>query len=124
MDPARIDRIVSEARQAAAEGLQGAMEAVEQALRNMNISANPEQAASQETTGKPKSTPLSGDKEQVMEDAGVEQTQDGVPLEAQGSEAQAPKVLNQEQEREVILRMIAEGRITPDEGDMLLEALN
>jgi hypothetical protein len=28
-----------------------------------------------------------------------------------------------EQEREAILRMIAEGRVTPEEGDLLLEAL-
>ncbi|MBC8077444.1 MAG: hypothetical protein H7Y32_15330, partial [Chloroflexales bacterium] len=28
-----------------------------------------------------------------------------------------------EQERDAILRMIAEGRITPEEGDLLLEAL-
>jgi hypothetical protein len=28
-----------------------------------------------------------------------------------------------DQEREAILRMIAEGRVTPEEGDMLLEAL-
>jgi hypothetical protein len=28
-----------------------------------------------------------------------------------------------EKEREAILRMIAEGRITPEEGDLLLEAL-
>jgi hypothetical protein len=28
-----------------------------------------------------------------------------------------------EQERETILRMIAEGRISPEEGDLLLEAL-
>ncbi len=28
-----------------------------------------------------------------------------------------------EQEREAILRMIAEGRISPEEGDMLLEGL-
>ncbi len=33
------------------------------------------------------------------------------------------EAVNPEQEREAILRMIAEGRITPDEGDMLLEAL-
>ena len=30
---------------------------------------------------------------------------------------------NLDQEREAILRMIAEGRITPEEGDLLLEAL-
>ena len=40
----------------------------------------------------------------------------GVPQAA----APAPDV---EQEREAILRMIAEGRITPEEGDLLLEAL-
>jgi hypothetical protein len=36
--------------------------------------------------------------------------------------AEAPEV-NAEQEREAILRMIAEGRISPEEGDLLLEAL-
>ena len=30
---------------------------------------------------------------------------------------------NLDQEREAILRMIAEGRVTPEEGDLLLEAL-
>jgi len=30
---------------------------------------------------------------------------------------------NPEQERIAILRMIAEGRITPEEGDLLIEAL-
>jgi len=39
-----------------------------------------------------------------------------------GSTSQAP-VYNLEQEREAILRMIAEGRVTPEEGDLLLEAL-
>jgi hypothetical protein len=38
--------------------------------------------------------------------------------------APATPSVNPEQEREAILRMIAEGRITPDEGDMLLEALD
>ena len=33
------------------------------------------------------------------------------------------KPSNPEQERETILKMVAEGRITPEEGDMLLEAL-
>jgi len=37
-----------------------------------------------------------------------------------GEQEAAP---NLEQEREAILRMIAEGRITPEEGDMLLEGL-
>jgi len=37
------------------------------------------------------------------------------------SETEGP---NLEAEREAILRMIAEGRVTPEEGDMLLEGLN
>ena len=34
-----------------------------------------------------------------------------------------PSAADLEQEREAILRMIAEGRISPEEGDMLLEGL-
>jgi SHOCT-like protein len=55
-------------------------------------------------------------REAGSEEAGVEsQVQ---PLEANKA------VVDVEQEREAILRMIAEGRLTPDEGDMLLEALS
>ena len=32
--------------------------------------------------------------------------------------------INKEQEREAILKMIAEGRISPEEGELLLEALD
>ena len=42
--------------------------------------------------------------------------------EQSASTSQSPEY-NLEQEREAILRMIAEGRITPEEGDLLLEAL-
>ena len=42
--------------------------------------------------------------------------------EVEGREEEK-KPSNPEQEREAILKMIAEGRITPEEGDMLLEAL-
>ena len=38
------------------------------------------------------------------------------------SSSSAPEP-NLEQEREAILRMIAEGRISPEEGDLLLEGL-
>ena len=37
-----------------------------------------------------------------------------------GNSAPAPDL---DQEREAILRMIAEGRISPEEGDLLLEGL-
>ncbi len=45
---------------------------------------------------------------------------EAAPVEQAESEADEP---NLEAEREAILRMIAEGRITPEEGDMLLEGL-
>jgi hypothetical protein len=47
-----------------------------------------------------------------------------VPVDA--TEANKPTSvagLSPEQDREAILRMIAEGRISPEEGDLLLEAL-
>lgn len=45
--------------------------------------------------------------------------------QSQGSDEQAASAppVDPEKEREAILRMIAEGRITPEEGDLLLESL-
>ncbi|HWQ13924.1 MAG TPA: hypothetical protein VNL77_14085, partial [Roseiflexaceae bacterium] len=40
------------------------------------------------------------------------------PAEAQGGQQTTP-----DERRAAILRMVAEGRITPEEGDLLLEAL-
>ena len=49
------------------------------------------------------------------EQSGLEGLEDVKGLDKQAA--------NPEQEREAILRMIAEGRISPEEGDLLLEAL-
>jgi hypothetical protein len=47
-----------------------------------------------------------------------------VPLDAaEYSKPSSAGTLSPEQDREAILRMIAEGRISPEEGDLLLEAL-
>ncbi len=55
--------------------------------------------------------------------AGEEKSVDD-PARSEATAEQSEAVeLNPEQERIAILRMIAEGRITPEEGDMLLEAL-
>ena len=43
--------------------------------------------------------------------------------DASATTSQPAPEYNLEQEREAILRMIAEGRVTPEEGDLLLEAL-
>jgi hypothetical protein len=46
-----------------------------------------------------------------------------VDSEGKGQVAEGSQPIDIDQEREAILRMIAEGRVTPEEGDLLLEAL-
>ena len=120
MDPERINRIVEQANRAASEGVYGAMEAVEQALRNMTMTP----PGPSTTPPKPPTPPDMGTRDQ----ASNERAQPEVPVapaeeQIGATETISPTTINPEQEREAILRMIAEGRITPDEGDMLLEAL-
>ena len=103
MEPGRIDRIVEQARRAASEGVLGALEAVEQALQNLSVT--------RPTSHVPPVTP-----EQATPPTSATAAA-STPPEA------GPETGSIEQEREAILRMIAEGRITPEEGDMLLEAL-
>lgn len=50
-------------------------------------------------------------------------SESGQADQAERETEEAEETPNLEQEREAILRMIAEGRITPEEGDMLLEGL-
>jgi hypothetical protein len=92
-DQIRLQRILDQAQKATAEGVQGAMEAVEQALKNLRLTVP---------------TPTSS-----------EAAQPEVPV----APVENVPPVDPEQEREAILRMIAEGRLTPEEGDMLLEAL-
>ncbi|GAC1644609.1 MAG: hypothetical protein NVS4B9_36690 [Ktedonobacteraceae bacterium] len=134
MDPERINHIIEQANRAAAEGIYGAMEAVEQALRNISIvppeppkpPTPPKAPASPPSPIAPGST--QGQAQQAASgQASTERAQPEVPVAPAGEQApeeQAATPVNKEQEREAILRMIAEGRITPDEGDMLLEALD
>lgn len=127
MDSDRLQRIIDQARRAADEGILGALEAVEQALRNLHIQTPP-----------PPSAPSSPDVPSTPEGMPPTPTFDVTasptsPLSAESGEvstqheepqgASKPSNINPEQERMAILRMIAEGRITPEEGDLLLEAL-
>jgi len=121
VNPAHIDRIVEQARQAAADGIQGAFEAVDQALRNMQLSVPP--SPHPPHPPHPPVPPIYPDApnyEYQGDDAGSEEARVEVrvePLEASKASVDI------EQERKAILHMIAEGRLSPDEGDMLLEAL-
>ncbi len=139
MDPQRIDRIVAEAYDAAARGTQGAIEAVEQALKNLHVT--PPSPPSPPRPPKPPRPPSSGPSKPPVpphgpHDVDVDVNVDvsavpGAPSElpeqwegtasTTGTTGKSPVDL--EQERIAILRMVADGRITPEEGDMLLEAL-
>lgn len=100
LDPERIERIKEQARQAAANGLAGAIDAVERAISRLR---NPYAPAANVPTSGP---PVTGQTIRIERE----------PLDPQ-QEAQ------REQERESILHMVAEGRISPEEGEVLLEAL-
>src|SRR5437660_716855 len=122
MDPERIDRIVEQARRAASEGVLGALDAVEQALKNLSVT-RPAPPPPPDFPGAPvppdPPSPLSPPAS--LESSASAEAGNDQPILTDENAARPP--VDIEQEREAILRMIAEGRITPDEGDMLLEAL-
>lgn len=94
MSPARLDDLVNRARQAAMEGVAGAMEAVERAVNNLRVPTAPYPPRA-----------------------------DSRPAPAAPQTPEPAEEPHLEQERETILRMIAQGRLTPEEGDMLLGGL-
>jgi DUF4097 and DUF4098 domain-containing protein YvlB len=142
LDPQRLERILEQAEQAAAEGIQGALDAVEQALRNLNIPIPPMRPAPPPMQPMEPMKPMkpmqpmepmkpmtpfgtefpdaAGEQAAQAEQERASAEVPATPLE--DAEASHP-ASNPEQEREAILRMIAEGRISPEEGDLLLEAL-
>lgn len=111
MDPERLERIKDHARRAANEGISGAMEAVERAISNLGVPTPPKPP--EPPFGSPPMPPMPPMPPTPSFQAGTSQTVVPDPKPA----------VDIEQEREAILRMIAEGRVTPEEGDMLLEAL-
>lgn len=146
LGPDRLERIQEEARKAAAEGIAGALEAVERALGNLRIPTPPTAPAPPAPPSSPPSMPPFpaqpfspvgpvGPVGPVSPASPVTPVEPAEPVESMASaEAQqdggtqatpaAPAApVDPEREREAILRMIAEGRITPEEGDLLLESL-
>jgi hypothetical protein len=126
MGPERIDAIVEQARQAAAEGVQGALQAVEQALKNLHVPSTPPRPAQPGTPPVPPRPAQPGTPPAAPTPPATPTQENAVqnePTAQPTSEAAPEPPANPEQEREAILRMIAEGRISPEEGDLLLEAL-
>jgi hypothetical protein len=124
LDPERLERLKEQARKAATEGIAGALEAVEQAISNLSVPKPPKPPAPPTPPSHPTSPPAPG---QTLRTDAEGAAQSGQPSRQTGSggavSATGGIEPDLEHEREVILRMIAEGRISPEEGDMLLEGL-
>ncbi|WP_322820082.1 DUF4097 family beta strand repeat-containing protein [Chloroflexus sp.] len=115
LDPERIERIKEQARQAAAAGLNGALEAVERALSRIQSPPPPPPAAPNPpppphppAAPPPPHPPATGPTVQLRP----------VPSQSPMSEAE------REHQRASILQMVADGRISAAEGDLLLAALD
>ena len=123
MDPERLERLKEQASRAATEGIVGALEAVEQAMSNLGFPKSPKPPVPPTPPSSPP-PPSAGQAVRTETEGQVQRepsTQETASNEGAGTNNVTEPDL--EQEREAILRMIAEGRISPEEGDMLLEGL-
>lgn len=134
----RLERLKRQAEQAAREGIAGAIEAMERALSGLGVqpsrppvppvpappSAEPAPAAPAAATRPP--APAAPPAPPAPATGVTMRMPSGQPEAAETAEtrpaAAAPRV-NIEEERAAILQMVAEGRISPEEGDMLMDAL-
>lgn len=121
LDPERLERLKEQARKAAADGIAGAFDAVEQAIGNLGFSKPPKTPVPPTPPSSP-APPSSSGQTLHTETGGAAQNEPTSQHTADSGDVSAPEP-DLEQEREAILRMIAEGRISPEEGDMLLEGL-
>jgi hypothetical protein len=124
LDPARLERIKEQATRAANEGIAGALDAVERAIQNLRIPQPPRPPTPPRSPSPPVVPVPPVEPVPPVPPTYTQQPTGQEPAPAQSSttseDAEEP---NLDQEREAILRMIAEGRISPEEGDMLLEGL-
>ncbi len=129
LDPERLDRIKEQARRAASEGISGALEAVERAVSNLGGPKTPTPPRPPTPPAPPHGVPPVPPQPPYSAQQGTNQGEQGSQPSGNGdgdasaTTSQPAPEYNLEQEREAILRMIAEGRVTPEEGDLLLEAL-
>jgi hypothetical protein len=128
LDPERLERLKEQATRAANEGITGALDAVERAIQNLRVPTPrppvppmPPVSPVPPVSPTPPVSPSYGQTPSAAQSAPQEPPAQSQPSNTTTAEdAEGP---NLEQEREAILRMIAEGRISPEEGDMLLEGL-
>lgn len=132
-DPDRLDRLKQQAAEAARSGISGAMEAMERALAGLGVPpappvppVPPAPPAGPATPAAPVAPAPPAPAWPPATGATVKidtlPTGEPAPAEQQAAPAADPP-RNIEEERAAILQMVAEGRISPEEGDMLLDAL-
>ena len=151
-DPEQVERLKEQARSAANEGLVGALDAVEQALSGLHFPFSSTRPPMPPTPPTPPTAPFSSQvppyppvqpvspvspvepvtpvqpvspvEQPGTQDAGDAQVGNPAAEARQEAVPQAHSSELLDQKREAILRMIAEGRISPEEGDMLLSGLD
>ncbi len=111
-DPEQIERIKRAAREAAAAGIARAQEAVEQALRQVQSGTS-----SAPRPPQPPRTPRSYTGQTVRIDREPE-------VAADATTATATSSVDRDAERLAILRMVHEGRLAPEDAEMLLRGLD
>ncbi len=124
LDPERLEQIKAQASKAASEGIANAMEAVERAISNIHL-PNPPRPPTPPAPPSfrppvPPVPPMPGHPVQSNPFPGPQSTPPPTSGNSAPVSTPAPDL---DAEREAILRMIAEGRISPEEGDLLLEGL-
>lgn len=123
LDPQRLEQIKAQASKAASEGIANAMEAVERAISNIHIPTPPTPPTPPPFPGSPvppTPPPPPGAPQPFSPGPSTGAPNTPPPTTGNSTPAPAPDL---DAEREAILRMIAEGRISPEEGDLLLEGL-
>lgn len=106
--PERVEHLKAQARAAAQDGIAGAMEAIDRALNTATPPFPPAPPAAPAPAAPPMPPAATGDTIRM----------DAAQMDAATAPAAQP-----ETERAAVLQMVAEGRISPEEGDMLLDAL-
>jgi hypothetical protein len=117
-DPEQIERLKREARSAAASGIARAQEAVEQALQQWQQGQSSGRPAPPRSPAAPTPPPAPGS--YTGQTIRIEREEPS-SAPAQTSTSQSA---NRDAERLAILRMVHEGRISPDEAELLLRGLN
>jgi hypothetical protein len=113
LDPDQVERIKREARAAAASGIAKAQEAVEQALQQWQQSspaAGGPRPPRPPRPPQPPAGPYTGHTVRIDNEEAAEPSQQTAPRD-------------RDAERLAILRMVHEGRLAPDEAEMLLRGL-